>query len=1006
MVNSKLRRHKVMEKVIKKLMAGNLPPRFKFKDTYTSIDVPQEYQQYLPTQQQVEAEFNEMITEEGELPTVDAAVDDVKVISSNLYVQSNTGNVGIGTASPGYTLDVIGSANVGALTVTSVSGSGSGLTALNAGNISSGTLTRPVTTTGGVSAYTLDVYGTANTGALTATSLDVSGATNTVNLGLTHSLANRTTDTVFYSSDGNYIYKNTAAGLRTALDVPSASAAVFTGNVGVGTTTPGFSLDVHGTANVGALTATSISGPLSGNASTATALQTARNINGVSFNGSANITVNGLNYSVNNVWLREQGDNAHFKQYGNSRQMVFRTDGTTEYASGVGGYPFVWMYGGDAGSNRRMFLNTSGQLWCSDYGWLHDKFVSRNSATAQTFTDNDSNANFTGHIIDFNGSGSQTNTANRTHRALLIDYDTSASGGTTTTNERNYNYAMHSDMRHGGTGDQYVFYNNYLYTRSDHTSGTCTNMKGIDNILVSSGTGLNTYIWGINTYVIKDNGSTGATTTIFGNKTEVEVDAGTVTNAYAYHAHIDRDAGTLTNGYLYYGNYAGTVGTKWGIYLDGETKNYFSGNVGIGVTTPGYKLDVSGTLHAGNSYFDNIYIGGSTDKGLRSVSGEYGTVQTTGSGVGAWEGYSIDGRYVFMSSDDSKCGIYNDLDNEWMIYCSRNAETRLYHNGSEKVRTQSYGMSINGYGRFSNGGQQIAVNLGSSYYFINQGGSYSWQNYPGVIRTNGNGEWRVHGQSGYNVAVRADGGHPTFTGSHDTFTPFEEEDIGKIVSSTGDYSTLIRDEVLHNVLTVMDSCPIVEITNIEKDRRVMGVLSKRIQSKEISEISSEEYTNLSEDEKLNYEEKNGVWFTETQTGGFSKGYYNAIGEGGIWVSNKNGNLINGDYITSSTILGYGQKQDEDTLKNYTVAKITCDCDFREIPIVKCRHLMIDGDPQYDENGKPIYENVLDENGDIITQLKFKLRYLLPDGTQITKEQYALEDEAYIAAFVGCTYHCG
>jgi len=35
-----------------------------------------------------------------------------------------------------------------------------------------------------------------------------------------------------------------------------------------------------------------------------------------------------------------------------------------------------------------------------------------------------------------------------------------------------------------------------------------------------------------------------------------------------------------------------------------------------------------------------------------------------------------------------------------------------------------------------------------------------------------------------------------------------------------------------------------------------------------------------------------------------------------------------------------------------------------------------------------------------------LRYLLPDGTQITKEEYALAAEAYIAAFVGCTYHCG
>ena len=52
-----------------------------------------------------------------------------------------------------------------------------------------------------------------------------------------------------------------------------------------------------------------------------------------------------------------------------------------------------------------------------------------------------------------------------------------------------------------------------------------------------------------------------------------------------------------------------------------------------------------------------------------------------------------------------------------------------------------------------------------------------------------------------------------------------------------------------------------------------------------------------------------------------------MGEGGIWVSNLNGNLSNGDYITSSTASGLGQKQDDDILHNYTVAKITQDCDF-------------------------------------------------------------------------------
>jgi hypothetical protein len=121
MVNSKLRRHKVMERVIRRLMGNNLPPRFKFKDTYNSISVPPAFQQYLPTQQQLETEFNEEVAQEEALPTVDAAVDDVKVISTNFYVQSNTGNVGIGTASPSYALDVVGTANVGAMSVTSIS---------------------------------------------------------------------------------------------------------------------------------------------------------------------------------------------------------------------------------------------------------------------------------------------------------------------------------------------------------------------------------------------------------------------------------------------------------------------------------------------------------------------------------------------------------------------------------------------------------------------------------------------------------------------------------------------------------------------------------------------------------------------------------------------------------------------------------------------------------------------------------------------------------------------
>ena len=45
------------------------------------------------------------------------------------------------------------------------------------------------------------------------------------------------------------------------------------------------------------------------------------------------------------------------------------------------------------------------------------------------------------------------------------------------------------------------------------------------------------------------------------------------------------------------------------------------------------------------------------------------------------------------------------------------------------------------------------------------------------------------------------------------------------------------------------------------------------------------------------------------------------------VSNYNGNITNGDYITSSALEGLGMKQDSEFLANYTVAKSTQDEDF-------------------------------------------------------------------------------
>jgi alpha-tubulin suppressor-like RCC1 family protein len=99
--------------------------------------------------------------------------------------------------------------------------------------------------------------------------------------------------------------------------------------------------------------------------------------------------------------------------------------------------------------------------------------------------------------------------------------------------------------------------------------------------------------------------------------------------------------------------------------------------------------------------------------------------------------------------------------------------------------------------------------------------------------------------------------------------------------------------------------------------------------------------------------------------------FNAVGEGAIWVCNANGPLTSGDYIVSSTLTGYGIRQEGTRKANYTVAKILQDCNF--------------------EDDKTRYLSMSEDNS----------------LSTISKEQY-LEDNGnvYKASFVGCTYHCG
>ena len=233
----------------------------------------------------------------------------------------------------------------------------------------------------------------------------------------------------------------------------------------------------------------------------------------------------------------------------------------------------------------------------------------------------------------------------------------------------------------------------------------------------------------------------------------------------------------------------------------------------------------------------------------------------------------------------------------------------------------------------------------------------------------------------------------TFTGQHRCFikdVPFTraKEFEGMIVSTTESEYIKLNEGVTRglNAITINESVPLVSISRVVNDKKCFGVISHS----EDPENRVDRYGNF-----VNIFEKEN---------GDIRVYINSLGEGAIWVTNINGPLESGDYITTSNIFGYGQKQNSDSLKNYTVAKITMDCDFNPIsqPVRVIR--------------KEMNNNVLDEHGQLQwedtdeTEKAYQVRYLLPDGTQISEEEYTnkalANEEVYIAAFVGCTYHCG
>lgn len=80
---------------------------------------------------------------------------------------------------------------------------------------------------------------------------------------------------------------------------------------------------------------------------------------------------------------------------------------------------------------------------------------------------------------------------------------------------------------------------------------------------------------------------------------------------------------------------------------------------------------------------------------------------------------------------------------------------------------------------------------------------------------------------------------------------------------------------------------------------------------------------------------------ETSKDIYNLGSMNAVGEGQLYVCGENGNINKGDLIATSSIAGVGMKQEDNIVKNYTVAKAREDVSFNnttESKLVACIYM--------------------------------------------------------------------
>jgi len=248
--------------------------------------------------------------------------------------------------------------------------------------------------------------------------------------------------------------------------------------------------------------------------------------------------------------------------------------------------------------------------------------------------------------IDGNFSGADNTTGDREQGGIYIDIDSSADGDSS--NEHRL-YGIFNDVRFTGFSD--VVYAAFNRAESNNNTESTSVLAAAYNYAVhdsGSAGGVSNLYGSLNYGVVDDAGdvtnvvgSMGAALissvrtanigTLKGVVGEVQIDspnAITYGNVSGVEAIIDNNEGstpTGTNTFLFKGNYQGTryATNAYGLYVQGN-KHYLEGSVGINTTSPDANLHISGISQTGS--LTPFKIENDTNNlkfSVRSVLGDY-----------------------------------------------------------------------------------------------------------------------------------------------------------------------------------------------------------------------------------------------------------------------------------------------------------------------------------------------------------------------------------------------